>query len=67
MTDSDKLVNFVHVTLANLNKPNSFITTEKGNGFLISGWKILMGTAVFCGKVLAAKVNKIKKLKKIAF
>lgn len=50
---------FVHVTLAILNKPGSFFTSEEGNGFIISGWKIHMSSAVFCGKVLSTQVHQV--------
>lgn len=49
---------FVHVTLAMLGKPGSFFTSNEGNGFVLAGSKITMGTAVFCGKVLGTKVKK---------
>ncbi|CBY15406.1 unnamed protein product [Oikopleura dioica] len=55
MAENKMLQNYVHVTLANLNKPDSFFTSDVGNGFLIYGWQIAMGAAVFCGKVLGTK------------
>ena len=57
MAEIKKLQTYVHVTLANLNKPGSFFTSDEGNGFVMSGWKVAMGSAVFCGKVLGTQVQ----------
>jgi hypothetical protein len=57
MSEITKLETYVHVTIANLNKPGSFVTSNRGNGFTVSGWKVLMEKAVFIGKVLGTKVK----------
>ena len=57
MSLNEKSQTYVHVTLANLNKPNSFFTSDKGNGFVVSGWQIPMAIAVFCGRVLGTLVK----------
>jgi hypothetical protein len=62
--------NIVHVTLATLNNPGAFSTSNGINGFIMAGWKVPMTSAVFCGKVLGTKVialhikhnHKIKKI-----
>ncbi|CBY16377.1 unnamed protein product, partial [Oikopleura dioica] len=55
MAEIKKLQTYVHVTLANLVKPGSFFTSDEGNGFVMSGWRVPMGSAVFCGKVLGTQ------------
>ena len=57
MNNIAKNENYVHVTLASLNKPNSFFKNDiDGSGLIISGWKVPMASAVFCGRVLGTKV-----------
>ena len=57
-TAFDPMANLLPVTLAILNKPDSFIRIDERSGFKIYGWNVLMQKAVFCGKVLEAKVKK---------
>jgi hypothetical protein len=56
MNNDKKVLTYVHVTLAVLNRPDAFFTNDNGNGFTMGNIKIPMHTAVFCGKVLATKV-----------
>jgi hypothetical protein len=59
MAGIEKVQTIVHITIATLNKPGSFFTSDEGNGFIMSGWRVPMATAVFCGKVLETKVNRL--------
>jgi hypothetical protein len=54
------VINSVAVTIASLNKPGAYFAndnvTMSHSGLVISGWKIEIGHAVFCGRVLETKV-----------
>jgi len=53
------VINTVAVTIASLNKPGAYFAndnvTMSHSGLVISGWKIEIGHAVFCGRVLETK------------
>ena len=57
MSQIKELQTTVHVTIATLNKPGSFFTSDTGHGFVMFGHRIAMGSAVFSGKVLDTKVT----------
>jgi hypothetical protein len=49
--------NSVPVTLACLNRTNAFFAIEHETGLTIAGWNIVIGHAVFCGRILDTKVD----------
>ena len=55
------IFNSVPITIASLKKPSAFFAIDNETGLTIAGWKIVIGHAVFCGRVLDIKVHFYKK------